>query len=218
MARRSRRASSVPNGGIQWSQTRGAFVIGNALYYAKVDGYLYKRTVTATTYGAETKVDPYHDPRWANVSNGSGGTYDGANSPLGSQMSNLTGLFYDGSRLYYTLFGQSQLRYRSFSADSGIVEPLEGTASSSVSFADVSGMFLDGNTLYFVSKSDGALYSVGFANGSVTGRRPWSTTRPSVATAGRAGRSSWRRTDSHTAGGGSHVDEPPPAGMPARQM
>ena len=161
--------SSVPNGGIQWSQTRGAFVIGNALYYAKVDGYLYRRSVTATTYGAETKVDPYHDPRWANVSNGSGGTYDGANSPLGSQMSNLTGLFYDGSRLYYTLFGQSQLRYRSFSADSGIVEPLEGTASSSVNFVDVSGMFLDGSTLYFVSKSDGALYSVGFANGSVTG-------------------------------------------------
>ena len=159
----------VANGGIAWSQTRGAFVIGGTLYYAKIDGYLYKRAVTRTGYGTESKVDPYHDPAWANVSNGSGGTYDGVNSPLGSQMSNLTGLFYDGSRLYYSLFGQSELHYRSFSADSGIVEPLEGTASSSVSFSDVSGMFLDGNTLYFVRKSSGALYSVSFANGAVTG-------------------------------------------------
>ena len=47
------------------------------------------------TIGATSAVNPYHDPKWMNWPNGSGGTYDGANPPFYSQLSSVSGMFYD---------------------------------------------------------------------------------------------------------------------------
>lgn len=161
--------TTVPTGGVAWRDTRGAFVAGGSLFYVKTDGRFYKRTVSGTSYGPEQVLDPYHDPAWANVSNGSGGLYDGSSPTMAGQMPGLTGLFYDGSKVYYTLSGDSALHYRSFSADSGIVYPSQSNAQSSVSFAGVRGLTKSGDKLYFVNQASGILYSATFTNGQVSG-------------------------------------------------
>ena len=64
--------SNVDARGIDWTNVRGAFLIGDQLVYGKTDGYLYQRTFTQTTTGPEVKIDPYNDPLWADASNGVG--------------------------------------------------------------------------------------------------------------------------------------------------
>jgi PKD repeat protein len=159
----------VLGSGIPWSQTRGAFMVGNQLYYGYSDGFLYRTTVTGSTFGTATKVDPYHDPVWDGVDTHDGTTFDGASPTLYSQMPNVTGMFYSGGKLYFTMANDATLRSAWFSPDSGIVDNTETAVPSSTSFAQADGMFLSGNTLYFVKKSDKSLYSVTFSNGAVTG-------------------------------------------------
>ncbi len=47
---------------IPWSQTHGAFMAGNQLFYGSSDGSLYRTTLNGSTFGTPVKVDPYHDP------------------------------------------------------------------------------------------------------------------------------------------------------------
>ena len=155
--------------GIPWSQTHGAFMVGNQLFYGSSDGFLYRATFNGSTFGTPTKVDPYHDPVWDGVDTNDGTTFDGASPTLYGQMSNVTGMFYQAGRLYFTLKGDSALHWAWFSPDSGIVDNAEFSAPSSVNFSNADGMFVSGNTLYFVKKSDGSLYSVSFSDGAVTG-------------------------------------------------
>ena len=72
--------------------------------------------------GTTSAVNPYHDPKWMNWPNGSGGTYDGANPPFYSALSSVRGMFYDQGKLYYAN-GGSSLQWLPFSPDSGIVGP-----------------------------------------------------------------------------------------------
>ncbi|WP_175442390.1 malectin domain-containing carbohydrate-binding protein [Humibacillus sp. DSM 29435] len=160
--------TTVNGGGIDWSNTRGAFVIGGSLFYAKANGLLYRRTVSGTTYGPEVVLNPYHDPLWMNISNGSGGTYNGTDPNLAAQLPSLTGLFFDNSRIYYSTSGDPRLHYRSFNADSGIVYPIESFAPTSLDFSTVTSMTLNGGRLYYV-RTDGQLWSVAFSNGAVSG-------------------------------------------------
>ena len=60
---------------------------------------------------------------------------------LYGQIPNVTGMFFSGGRLYYTLFGDSHLYSRWFSPDSGIVDETTTTSSSSVDFSLADGMF-----------------------------------------------------------------------------
>ncbi len=159
----------VANGGILWSRVRGAFMVGNTVFYGYTDGFLYSRSFNGTTFGAAKKIDPYHDPVWANVDNNLGGTFNGASPSLYSQMPNVTGMYYSDGRLYYTLFGDSELHWRWFSPDSGIVDERSEVVPSSVSFGDANGMFVSGGSLYYVSKTDGNMRKVAFSNGEVTG-------------------------------------------------
>ena len=55
-----------------------------------------------------------------NWPNGSGGTYDGATPSFYSQLSSVTGMFYDQGKLFYAN-GGSALQSLPFSPDSGIV-------------------------------------------------------------------------------------------------
>ena len=160
---------TISGGGVAWGQTRGAFMVGNKVFYGQTDGYLYSRTFDGSSFSAAGKIDPYHDPAWQNVDNHLGGTFDGNLPTLYSQMPNVTGMAYANGRLYYTLFGDSTLRWRWFTPDSGIVDERTFNVASSVSFSDADGMFIAGGKLYYVTKSDGNLNSVAFSDGAVLG-------------------------------------------------
>ena len=161
--------TTVPGTGIPWSQTHGAFMVGQQLFYGSSDGFLYRTTLSGSTFGTPTKVDPYHDPVWDGVDTNDGTTFDGASPTLYGQMSSVTGMFYQAGRLYFTLKGDSALHWAWFSPDSGIVDNTEFSAPSTVNFSNADGMFVSGNTLYYVKSSDGSLNSVSFSGGAVTG-------------------------------------------------
>ena len=161
--------TTVPTTGIPWSQTHGAFMVGNQLFYGASDGFLYRTARTGSSFGTPTKVDPYHDPVWDGVDTHDGTTFDGNSPLLYGQMSSVTGMFYDAGRLYFTLAGSSALRWAWFSPDSGIVDNTQFTVPSSVDFSNADGMFRSGNTLYFVKKGDESLYAVPFDGSSVSG-------------------------------------------------
>lgn len=155
-------------GGIAWGSTRGAVMIGNTVFYGSTDGYMYRATFDGTTFGTPARIDPYHDPAWANVDNHLGGTFDGNLPTLYSQFPNVTGMAYAAGKLYYTLFGDSTLHWRWFSPDSGIVDERVNNVTSSVSFGDAGGMFITGGKLYYAVSTSGNLYSVAF-DGTVSG-------------------------------------------------
>jgi PKD repeat protein len=153
---------------LDFSQVRGATLIGGTLFYGKTDSTLYRRSFDGTTFGAEQVVDPYNDPVWSDVDTKSGQTYRGAKPSFYGEIPNLTSMFYDGrGRLYYTLFGQSALYSRAFSPDSGIVHNLPQTTGATL--PDVTGAFLSGSSLYYVTRADGNLSRVGFADGQLSG-------------------------------------------------
>ena len=165
------RSQPVPlqNGGVAWSSTRGAFMVGNKVFYALTDGYLYSRTLTSGVWGAAVQINPYHDPVWANVSDHLGGTFDGNLPTLYGQIPTLSGMFYSGGRLYYTLSGDPTLRWRWFSPDSGIVDERTFTVTSSVDFRSTRGLFIAGSSLYYSATNDSSLYRVGWNGATVSG-------------------------------------------------
>jgi len=164
-----------PAGGVAWSQARGAFMVGNTLFYgfpsASGSYQLVRRTFDGTTYGPATFITtPYLDPAWAGVGTGTGTTtYDGALPNLyGTELSTVTGMFYAAGKLYYTKTGSAALLSRGFSVDSGIV----GASSSTVAatgFGDAGGMFVSGGFLYFANRTTGDLRRVQFTNGVPSG-------------------------------------------------
>jgi hypothetical protein len=162
-------ASAADNQGIDFGNWRGAFAVGNKVFYGYTDGYLYYRTLTGSTFGPANKIDPYNDPYWSNIDSGDGTTFRGMVPSLYGQIRNLTGMFYSGGRLYYTLSGDSHLYSRWFSPDSGIVDETKTTSTSSVNFSSADGMFAVGTTLYYGSRVDGGLRSVSFHQGTVSG-------------------------------------------------
>jgi Malectin domain len=161
-------SSTLANpGAITWSQVRGAFVVGHTLFYGWADGNLYERSFDGTTFGPATLVDPYQDPGWDNVQTGSGQTYQGMPVNLyGAEMQNVTGIVYTAGRIYYSLLGQSALRWRYFNPDDGVIGSEEFTAGGTSNLSSVSGMFLAGGTLYYASTADGNLHAVAFDSGA----------------------------------------------------
>ena len=87
-------------------------------------------------------------------------------------IANLTGMFYDTAthRIYYTLFGDSRLFYRYFTPESRVVGAQQFTADANgVDFRSTAGMTLAGGKVLYGSSTDGALRTVPFAGGKVTG-------------------------------------------------
>ena len=167
LLRRPVDASGAPTGpatnantAIDWSLVRGAFLVNGTLYYGLGDGGLYARTFNTTTgaVGTQRTINLYDDPD------------TGERIPFA--ISNLTGMFYDTTlhRLYYTLFGDSQLYYRYFTPQSEVVGALTFVADSGgVDFSQVSGMTLAGGMILYGSSGDGSLSTVPFSGGAVTG-------------------------------------------------
>jgi hypothetical protein len=153
-------APSVANSSLDWSTVRGAFLLNGTVYYGLNDGSLYKRTFNKVTgaLGAQKTVNLYDDPD------------DGTRIPFA--IANMTGMFYDTGthRIYYTVFGDSQLYYRYFTPESDVVGAQTFVADAGgVSFANAAGITLASGRLLYGSSADGSLRSVPFAGGRVTG-------------------------------------------------
>ena len=97
--------STVPLG-IDWRNARGAFMLNGNLYYGMNDGWLYKRTFDGTTLGAAAQVAlnglEVQPPSGFNIP---GTTTRVPAFALGtsSDLANMTGMFYDNGRIYYTV-------------------------------------------------------------------------------------------------------------------
>jgi hypothetical protein len=160
---------------ILWSNTRGAFMAGDSIFYGTSDGQsFYRASFNGSTVGTPALLDPYDDPAWANVQTGSGQTYLGKKSGYYSEMSTISGAFYSNGKLFYSRTGSSSLFWRWFSPDSGTIGSQLFTvpANGALNFGTtVSGMVLSGSTLYFANKNSGDLQSIPFnwATGTVSG-------------------------------------------------
>ncbi|MCM0619953.1 PKD domain-containing protein [Nocardioides bruguierae] len=163
-------ATSVDTQGIDWTAVRGAFTAGGSLWYGSTDGYLHSAPIRANGLGASTTIDPYVETEWKDVANGSGSTYTGKLPTFYGQLSSITGLTYAHHRVYYTKSGSSQLFWRWFTPDSGIVGVQEfSTSVSGVSFANAAGLLAAGDTLYVVSGSNGSLSSLDLSDATPSG-------------------------------------------------
>jgi PKD repeat protein len=173
-------------GGIDWTTVRGAFVLNGRIWYGTSSGQFYYRTWDgANAFGPAQLVDPYNDPYWANVTTGSGQTYRGTATSFYSELPNVTGMFYSNRTIYYTLSGNARLFSRAFSPDTtsssvvnqvtgGIISPVEVTVSDPnaggpVNFTDAGGMFLANGSLWYSTRSDGALHQAPWNGATVSG-------------------------------------------------
>ena len=162
----------VPNTGISWSTTRGAFMVGSNIYYGSTtDGNFYSASFTGSSVSSPVAIDPYDDPLWDGVQTGSGQTYQGQKSGYYSEIPSVTGAFYSDGRLYYSLAGKSTLRWRYFTPDSGAIGGTEFTVPGG-SFGSISGMFLSAGKIYYANSADGTLHTVSFSDGGTNGINP----------------------------------------------
>jgi putative cell wall-binding protein len=152
---------------IDWTQLRGAVVIGGTLYYGRSNGNFYRRTFDGSAFGAEQQLDPYHDPAWSGVQTGSGQTYQGTTPSFYAEIPTLTSLFFQKGRLYYTRAADTHLYSRAFSPESGIVGE-DKLIAPSTTLPAISGAFISGGYLYFAT-SDGKLHRRTFSGGTVSG-------------------------------------------------
>ncbi len=159
---------AAPTGGMDWTQVRGTVVIDGVLFYGTSDGQFMKRTFDGTTYGPAAAIDPYNDDYWSGINTGSGQTYRGVKPSFYNDIASLTGLAYDGGRLYYTRSGSNKVYSRAFTPNSGVLTQAVSEASVPSSGA-LGGIFFDGPAehLYFVTASNGNLSRVGW-NGSAS--------------------------------------------------
>jgi hypothetical protein len=140
--------------GIDFSQVRGAFMIGGTLYTGQSNGQFLSRSFNGTTFGASTALP--------------------LNGLTSSQfpISNLTGMFYDPStgRLYYTVSGDTHMYYRYFEPEDGILGAQTITISGNgdgLTWNTTSQMTMAGGKIYYVVNSLGQqnLWSINFVGG-----------------------------------------------------
>ncbi len=153
-----------------WSTVRGAFLVGGTLFYGRTDQTFWKRSFDGTSFGTPAQVDPYHDPIWDNVITGSGPTgqtYRGTTTGYYAELPSVTGAFFTGGRLYYSLSGQSGLFYRLFNPESGIIGGAKFTVTGATGFTGTAGLFGSGTNLYRIDQATGNLYRMDFTGGVV---------------------------------------------------
>ncbi len=171
--------------GVDWTQVRGSFVAGGKLWYGTRDNSFASRTYADGSFGPEVRIDPYNDPAWAGVDTGSGNTFDGNPVDLYPQFSSVTGMAYADGRLYYVRSGDSNLYWRWFNTDSGIIGASTFTANGGRDWRGTLGMFAADGKLYFATKADGNLNSVTLGQNGPTGV-------PVVVDSPSAGGNDWR--------------------------
>jgi PKD repeat protein len=149
--------TTVGGGGINWDAVRGSFMLNGQLYLAWSNGTFDRRPFNGTTFGSPVPVDTSDEivrlDNWH------------------ADVANLTNLFYDSGRMYYTVAGTRSLFYRYLSPQSDVVGAQRLTASGSVAgidFGTARGLFKGGSRLYFTI-GDGALRSVAWQDRPTAG-------------------------------------------------
>ena len=148
---------SVPAGGTDWSQVTGAFMLNGELYAGWRDGELTRQTFDGTTFGARVPVDAADDLVRLDAWHG--------------EVDDITAMFYDQGRLYFTLAGSTTLHYRYLAPESDVVGARRLSASGAVAGfnpRDVRGMVLAGSDLYW-SDSSGTLRRTPWDDGALAG-------------------------------------------------
>ncbi|MET0999819.1 MAG: PKD domain-containing protein, partial [Marmoricola sp.] len=151
-------AQAVPTGDLVTNNVRGAFMLNGYLYIAWSNGVFDRRTFDGTSYGAAEAVNT--------------GSLLTANTDWTSDISTMTGMFYDSGRIYFTKSGSATLFYRLFTPESKVVGAQRLTASANVTgidFAQVRGMFVADGNLYWSTPSND-LRKLGWAQGASSGR------------------------------------------------
>jgi PKD repeat protein len=182
-------SSSQPStgGSIDWSTVQGAFVLNGRIWYGQGGKFFYVTWNGGNTFGTPQLVDPYNDPYWDPVVNGSspkGSTYTGKATDFYAELPTVTGMFYANRTIYYTLSGQKGLFSRAFSPDTasssvanqvtgGIISPIKNTvvpnSGGLVDFSNAGGMFLANGSLWYSTKADGKLHKAPWSGTNVTG-------------------------------------------------
>jgi PKD repeat protein len=147
-----------------WSHARGAMLIDSTLYTAWDDGKIYASQVNGSVVGPRTEINLNAGPVCTTGGGGCAGAFR-------LDVASITGMFFDNSRMYYTMSNNSQLFYRYFEPQSGIVGATRFQATGGISTLNpsrVRGMFLAGGQLYFADSSTGRLNSIAFS-GNVVG-------------------------------------------------
>lgn len=146
---------------VDWSLVRGAFMVDGRLFTVRADdGRLHRRTFDGSRWGPDVALEPYHDPVWQGVGNGSGSTYDGASPSFGGGgLAGVSWMTYSQGRVYYVRSGSPSLWSRAFTPDSGVLGDEEVAVAGTKDWTRVTGGFLDeaGRRLYF--SQGGALWS-----------------------------------------------------------
>jgi PKD repeat protein len=152
-------AQPVPGGGMATNNIRGSFMLNGNLYIAWSNGTFDRRSFDGTTYGTPVAVDTASE--LTAFTNWTG------------DVANLTGLFYDSGRLYFTRSGfPGTLFYRYFTPESDVVGAQRLTASTNVTgidFSQVLGMFVSGDKLFW-SQASGELRRINWAQGAQSGK------------------------------------------------
>jgi hypothetical protein len=175
---------------IDWNTVHGSVLIGSTLFYGKSDQMLYSRSFSGGVFGPEQTVNPYSDPLWDNVidsGRGSNGTLTlkGVQPDFYPQLPSVTAMAFSPQtrRLYYTLAGNSELFYRAFSPDSGVIYPIASTVTG-ISMAQTTGLVISGGTLWYANGATGDLSEVGLGPSGYT-------SAPSLVTGPSTGGASW---------------------------
>jgi PKD repeat protein len=154
---------------VSWAGVRAATLVGTALFYARTDDKLYRRTYDGKTFGPETLVDPYNDPKWANQATGSGTSlYRGMTPWQAGELANVDSMWFADGRLFYVLHNSSALYSRAFSPDSGIAHATRVQALG-VSLTSTAGGFVAGGNLYLASAGTGNLSRTAWVSGAPSG-------------------------------------------------
>jgi hypothetical protein len=177
-------ATKLVGGTENFSAVRGAFEIGNTIYYGTSTGNFFQRSFDGRTFGTPSAIDPYDDPVWSTVQTGSGQTYRGLKPSFYSELSSITSMFYWHGRVYYTISGRSQMFWRWFEPDDGIVGADEFTVPGTLNWSHVAGAFLVGNTLYWGDSATHNLLSIPWVNGQAVGTATTASTAINWASAG----------------------------------
>ena len=156
--------------GVDWSDTRGAFALNGRLYQARSNGTLTVRSFNGTTAGNATAIDLHGlqtapDPVVYRI--------PGTALPipgLGTHLSAMTGLAYEGGWLYYTVQGDPRLYSRGFTEESQTVGAplLVASSGDGVDWANVRGLAIASGNLYF-ALADGTLNRIAWVSGHPTG-------------------------------------------------
>jgi len=142
--------------GFDWSEVRGAFTVGDRLYTGTEDGELVRRTFDRGRFGPPLTVDL----------RGMGSSH--------LPIEDVTGMFYERGRLYFTVDGEEELHYRYFLPQEDVADDVVGdnqpflvAGGDRLDWSEVEGMTYAQGHIYF--SRDGDLHRVAFSDGKVRG-------------------------------------------------